>query len=76
MTEGTPKTMLEAIANGLESIGVEGDPFVPSQEALVRFHVKDFCAQKFATALLKARKNPEAQEALQELFKTLFKEVV
>lgn len=52
-TKGTPRTLEEAIENGIEEFKRVGRP---DQEAyFVRIHVRDFLAQKFSIAVLKSR---------------------
>lgn len=46
MTSGTPKTLLEAISNGIELSGNARDP------RMIERHVRDFLNQKATTALV------------------------
>jgi hypothetical protein len=66
-TKGTPKTIEEAIANGLEQLGI-GKP-TPLAINLVKQHIRDFVAQK-ATCLDDDKKS----NACIELFQTIFGE--
>ena len=59
---GTPKTLIAAIKNANEDGHTEYE---------VKKHVKDFLSQHFSVAMMK---NPEAEEALMELFNRITKE--
>lgn len=62
MTDGTPKTLTEAILNGLDDKGVD------LTTSLIQAHIRDFLSQKFNVAYLKAKDDGEL-ERLKELFR-------
>ena len=64
----TPKTLLEAIRNGM--LGVPSQR-LPSTE--IEKHVRDFISQKFATAMLETE-NVDYENKLMELFKTIVRQ--
>lgn len=71
--KGTPKTLLEAVINGLQEAKIEHTHAVltnPKNAKMVKAHVKDFLAHKFNVAIL----NSTAPEIEKMLFK-LFEEV-
>lgn len=61
---GTPKTLNEALKIG---ICLARGPQVAN---ILAAHVRDFLAQRFNVAMLKA-KNPEVEKAIEELWKTI-----
>lgn len=63
MTDGTPKTLTEAISNGASSV-YDINRVIPT----LHEHVRDFLAQKFNVAYLKAKDDGEL-ERLKELFR-------
>lgn len=72
---GTPKTLEEAIQNAFDEwldtfVSHLGSESV--QRKLVKDHVRDFAAQKFTVAILKARKTPYTDHDLHLLFKGIF----
>jgi hypothetical protein len=48
---GTPTTLEEAIRNGIEAFCTREERSIPC-ETIVKMHVRDFLAQKFAAPLL------------------------
>jgi hypothetical protein len=68
-TKGTPKTLAQAIHNGLEDRARVAPGLCDSTD-VAALHVRDFIAQKFSTAILQ---NPEAEKVLQELFEVIVK---
>jgi len=59
---GTPKTLMEAIDNGIkDSNGNDATPFI-------REHVVDFLAQKFGTSMLQTE-DPEVRKLWQAIIK-------
>lgn len=67
MTDGTPKTLKDAIANGLETaktVGMMEDEAKDLSEE-VSPHIMDFLAQKFGAAMMD---NPDAEVVLKKLF--------
>jgi hypothetical protein len=70
-TQATPQTLTQAIKNGLSLSGVQMDEI---QIELVRQHVLDYLAQKFAFATLM---NPdEHARVVQTLFEEIKKEIL
>lgn len=70
---GTPKTLAEAIANGLEEastvIMMRREAEGLANETLP--HVEDFMNQKFAAVLLLADHSPELEEMILGILKSL-----
>lgn len=64
--KGTPSTLVEAIDNGLTDVATDANT------ALQR-HVRDYLAQKFNAAMLKAETESEGHRLL-ALFKTITNE--
>lgn len=68
--KGTPKTLIEAIQNGLG----DGNPRNHEEASeIIRLHVKDFLAQHFMTAGLLAAKKAYDGDQIIELFHRLTK---
>lgn len=65
LQKGTPKTLTQAINNGLSD---------PSGRGCVKTHLKDFLAQKFNVAMIENEDNTEVVEALKSLFERITKE--
>lgn len=61
MEQGTPKSLLQAIRNGMENVGVD------RVDITLRVHVRDFLAQKFSATCLLAR-NPYELKMIQDLW--------
>ncbi len=64
--KGTPKTLNEAIANGLEIAQMAGLD-APDTTQMVESHVRDYMAQKFSIVILAQPDNGRADD-LMELF--------
>ncbi len=64
--KGTPRSLLEAIDNGIEAGGPNGEL---GHDTKIVAHVRDFLAQRFGAAML-AVDTAEA-ERLQTLFKNI-----
>jgi hypothetical protein len=67
---GTPKTLVEAIMNGLE----EFMPAGRAREELalhIEPHITDFVAQKFGCAMLEANESETKQKTLADLFEKI-----
>lgn len=65
---GTPKTLNEMIVNEI-TVGP-----MRSLEFRLNFATRDFLAQKFAVAFLRAHISPEAEKILQDLWREVTKE--
>lgn len=65
MTNGTPKTLIDAIYNGINDSELVG-PFTSGKK--VKAHVQDLLSQYFQTAMFD---NPEANEVLMKLWKRI-----
>lgn len=70
MRDGTPRTLKEAIEQAV-CVGALSELEQRSFEVL-----KDFIAQKFMIAYLKARKDEKALKILKETFHSLTREIV
>lgn len=68
MSRGTPKTLPEAIANGLDSSMARPD--AEAKALAVQPHVRDFLAQKFTQAMLAAKGKGEMRR-IDELWKKI-----
>ena len=67
--EGTPKTLAGAIRNGTDPIGkLRGYAFDATELEHVYRHVKDFIAQKFTSARIKAHQGPFTEADLMKLY--------
>ena len=66
-TQGTPKSLAEAIQNAL--CETKSGPDVVSE---FHSHIKDFLAQKFSVAMMKTE-NAETEVALRALWKEILK---
>ena len=67
MKRGTPKTLNQAIINGLEDYGFQ------NTEKLAQFiepHIKDFLAQKFNVSMMK-----QSDDKLSDDIKALFEKI-
>jgi hypothetical protein len=70
MSTGTPKTLEEAIKNGLqEGMYQRGGKLIAPTKA----HVQDFIAQRFQVAKCRAHKAPLTEADLQILFEEIVK---
>ena len=70
---GTPKTLIGAIGNGIDSIN-DSEPLIdPDVYASIEIHVhvEDFLRQKFAVSYLKNNDNPQTLESLKELLEEI-----
>lgn len=60
LNKGTPKTLEGAIQNGFFQIHEQGtDPLSPGATQIMEMHVRDYMAQHFGAALLKASAESE-----------------
>lgn len=69
MNRGTPKTLNQAIINGLEDYGFQNN------EKLAKFiepHIKDFLSQKFNVSMMKQQDDKLADD-LKALFEKITK---
>lgn len=69
MNRGTPKTLNQAIINGLEAYGFQNN------EKLAQFiepHIKDFLAQKFSVAGMKVQ-DEKLEAEIHQLFQKITK---
>jgi hypothetical protein len=70
MNKGTPRTLEEAILNGLKE--KYGDVIIdPNLVENIRAHVKDFLAQKFC--IVTTGEDPKLTKAALSLYKTITK---
>lgn len=72
---GTPKTIEQAIRNGVAE-GVKASGFISDSKTIkeIEAHVRDFLAHRFGIAIMRAElmKNPEFAGTLQVLFMEIF----
>lgn len=66
--QGTPKTLREAVSNGLSSYRPDSSGRMDEH---VELHVKDFLAQKFGAAMISATEENEIE--LKRLYLALIK---
>lgn len=66
LTLGTPATLTQAIAHGMQEAIGEPDPIQIMHE-----YVRDYLAQKFTSPML--LESPEVAQALQKLFNEIIK---
>lgn len=77
MNEGTPKTMTDAIANGIASFDLNYQTMVPMTYH-VQLHIRDFLAQKFNQAILEMdnwRDGSSTKLSPEEILKKLWDDV-
>lgn len=73
MTNGTPKSLIEAIQNGIEEAGIDAPAEVAAK--IAKRHIRDFLSQKFAVGLMRADLNGEVVSSIEKLFSEITGEV-
>lgn len=68
MTEGTPKTLIEAINNALAANPV---PSPHGVDVVIQAHVRDFLAQRFSVAILDADGSHNCEGVVADLWEKI-----
>lgn len=71
MTRATPKTLREAIQNGIEAVELYPGFTNHGKLLVIENTVKDFLAQKFGTAFLRLDGHRFATDVIDELYEQL-----
>lgn len=68
MKKGTPNTLNQAIANGLDDAG---ESIPDKNQEIIKTHIRDFLSQKFSWAMMNCYEDPEKEEMIAQLWEKI-----